>query len=274
MPTGMALRARVTAAAVALLLVAATPVLGQDASAPVSPASPTSGTEPWGQVPFEAGLRDPYGASHIAAVASGPRGIVAVGGSPTGSAAWYSADGLSWERATPPRSWTRTGQFGWYPSLEDIVATDEGFVIVGTEHDGPKRSYRNIGSVWTSEDGRTWRRSARGVGPYLRHITEHDGSLYAISGRVHGRIEGAVWASDDAVIWERVHTATEDAGMEIIASDGETIVAGSLRGMTYSADDGRTWHEAPVEVGGADAWLEDATAFDGGFIAVGARNDD
>jgi hypothetical protein len=128
-------------------------------------ASSQDAAPTWGQVPFEAGLRDRYGASHIEAVAAGPLGLVAIGSSPVGAAAWHSVDGLSWNRAIAPRSWTRTGQFGWFPTLEDVVATDDGFVAVGIEHDGPKRSYRSIGSVWTSADGLIWRRSARGVGP-------------------------------------------------------------------------------------------------------------
>ena len=273
MPTGMTRMARVAAIAGALMLVSVTSVLGQDASPPASPASPVPEAEPWGQVPFEAGLRDPDGASRITAVAAGPRGIVAIGAGATGAAAWYSADGLTWERATAPRSWSsvRTRRA---PALEDVVATADGFIVVGTERDGPKRTYGNTGSVWASEDGLTWRRTARGVGPYLNHVVEHDGRLYAVSGPVAGRVEGAVWASDDATDWERVYTDPDDAGMEVIASDGETLVAGSLRGMTYSTDDGRTWNDATVEVGGAGAWLEDATAFGGGFLAVGARDDD
>ncbi|MFV2062341.1 MAG: hypothetical protein ACC726_02365 [Chloroflexota bacterium] len=222
-------------------------------------------------MPFEAGLRDPYGASHITAVAAGPKGIVAIGLSPTGAAAWHSVDGLSWTRAIPPRSWTKTGQFGWYPTLADVVAMDAGFVAVGIEHDGPRRTYRNTGSVWTSEDGRIWRRSARGVGPYLRKVIEQDGRLYAISGEVSGRLQSAIWASDDAIDWERVYVSPEDTSVAVIASDDAVIVAGDGQTMVYSLD-GRTWHDAPIEHHPDEYWLEDATAFDGGFIAVGARS--
>ena len=274
MPTGMTRMARVASVAIVLVLLGVTSVLGQDASPPASPVSPTPGAESWGQVPFEAGLRDPYGASRITAVAAGPRGIVAVGTSPTGAAAWHSVDGLSWQRAIPPRSWTSTGQFDRYPSLEDVVATDEGFVVVGTERDGPRRNYGNVGSVWASEDGLIWRRSARGVGPYLRHVIEHDGRLYALGGRVADRIAAAVWASDDGTEWEQVFTAPDDGDIEVIVSDGQTIVAGSVEGMAWSTD-GRTWEEAPIEQAGRfDIWLEEATAYAGGFLAVGSRDGD
>lgn len=140
---------------------------------------------------------------------------------------------------------------------------------MGTERDGPRRDHGNIGSVWTSEDGLVWRRSARGVGPYLQHVIEHEGHLYAVGGSVANRDQGGIWASDDATAWEQVHAAP----VSVIASDGETIVAGTEDAMSWSTD-GRAWMSAPIEAGGADAWLEDATAFDDGFLAVGARDDD
>ncbi len=154
-----------------------------------------------------------------------------------------------------------------------MVATDSGFVAVGTERDGPKRFHGNIGSVWTSEDGQIWRRAASGVGPYLKHIVEHDGRLFAVSGGVHQVTAGAVWASDDAVDWEQVYVAPDDGDIAAIASDGVTLVAGSVEAMAFSSD-GESWLDAPIEqVGICHCWLEDATAFDGGFLAVGAHSD-
>ena len=231
MPTGMALMARVATAAGALLLLAASPVLGQDASPPASPVSPTPGVEAWGEVPFEAGLRDPYGASRMTAVSAGPRGIVAIGTSPTGAAAWHSVDGLTWQRAIPPRSWTSRGPDDRYPSLEDVVATDGGFVVVGTERDGPKAQLRQH-RVGLDLGGRAHLapfRSRRGPVSQARHRARWSPLRSGRSGRTRSR--GAVWASDDAIEWEQVFTAPDGGDVEVIVSDGQTIVAGSVDDM-------------------------------------------
>ncbi len=247
--------------------------------ASVVPAQTVFGAEPelegWGRVPFAAGLRDPDGASWIESIAAGPHGLVAVGQSPTGSAAWFSVDGLAWRRAVPPRSWNTHGQFGWFPTLRDVVATDDGFVVVGIEHDGPTRNGGNTGSVWTSPDGLIWRRSARDVGPYLTDVIEHQGALYAVSGGVHKKASPAIWRSVEGQQWEQVYTAPEDAGIEVIASDGTVIVAGDSFTM-LSSTDGQTWEPAaidPIRRGGDDD-VYDAAAFEDGFVMVGQRERD
>jgi hypothetical protein len=257
-------------AVIALVLMLTTDATFAQGESPTTdpPADEPTASE-WGRVPFEAGLRDPDGASWIESIAAGPRGIVAVGRAPIGAAAWFSVDGLTWQRAVPPRSWTTRGQHGWFPTLRDVVATDDGFVVVGIEHDGP---ISTTGSVWTSPDGLIWRRSARGVGPYLTDVIEHQGDLYAVSGGVHKQTTPAIWRSDDGRKWQRVYTSPEGSGIEVIASDDDVIVAGDGFTMLVS-EDGQTWEPAsidPIRRGGDDD-LYDATAFDGGFVAVGQR---
>jgi hypothetical protein len=86
-------------------------------------------------------------------VAASPSGAVVVvgradeygngGTNPTDAAAWYSADGRTWQRATPP-AFNRPGR----QELDRVAATDQGFVAVGS--DGGDLA------VWTSRDGASW----------------------------------------------------------------------------------------------------------------------
>ena len=102
----------------------------------------TTGRAEWKQT---ASLPD---ADHAAIwrAAAGPRGWVAI--SPRDSA-WFSADGVTWERAA-------TG-----PDVSSVViGVDAGFVATGSvgslgdETCGDQRDYH--GQTWTSTDGRTW----------------------------------------------------------------------------------------------------------------------
>ena len=95
-------------------------------------------------------------------VASRPDAIVAIGyavdGAPTVDAGgifrpavWVSRDGRTWERV--PHSAIFDGA-----RFSDVAATDKGFVIVGADYKAPALQGKPRGAIWTSGDGRAWRR--------------------------------------------------------------------------------------------------------------------
>jgi hypothetical protein len=91
----------------------------------------------------------------VSRAAGGPQGWVALGvrGSGSTPVAWYSADGVTWERAV-------TG-----PDVStSVIGVDAGFIATGSvgslndETCGDQRDFH--GHTWTSADGRTWQRMA------------------------------------------------------------------------------------------------------------------
>ncbi|MFQ5427238.1 MAG: hypothetical protein ACE5EV_09165, partial [Gaiellales bacterium] len=204
----------------------------------------------------------------ISAVSAGPKGIVAVGTAPTGAAAWYSVDGLSWRRAVAPSSWRYRNCEGLRPVLHDVVATTEEFVAVGTEC-APKRR-RGIGAaVWTSTDGLLWTRAARGFDRVLWSVTEHDGRLYATAG-------SAIWVSGDARDWQPVFETDASLSLDMITSVGRRVFAAGggwsrergHRAVILVSSDGRDW--APAEIqGDRFGSIAGIAAFEGGYVAVG-----
>ena len=239
-----------------------------------SPAFAADGAEPtgqhgrWGQVPFEAGLRDEIGGSSISAVAAGTTTVVAVGAAPTGAAAWTSLDGLSWRRAIAPASWSYGACKGLWPILYDVVATQDGFVAVGSSCvPGSRRDIEGV--VWTSTDGRTWKRAARGVDRVLWSVTEHAGRLYA-SG------VAAIWASDDGRDWEPVFESDTSLSLGVISSIGPVLFAGGSgwtreeghRAVILVSSDGADWSHAEID---ADSFgsIADVAAVADGYVAVG-----
>jgi len=222
----------------------------------------------WARVPFEAGLRDPYGGGWANAVAAGPRRVVIVGQVATGAAAWFSGDGLSWQRATGPAAWRDA-------SLSDVAVVGDGFLAVGGSS-GPDGD--TGGQAWASTDGETWRpvssvpRASGGFG----RLAVVDGTLFA-TGRDPGRV--AVWSSaDGGASWRERRVADAEADLLALGAgpDGGVIAAGAFfkaatgwhAGAFRSLDGGVTWTEADVggAIGGA---IADIVATREGLVAVG-----
>jgi Kelch motif len=121
---------------------------------------------------------------------------------------WSSTDGVSWERATE--------HAGWSPRLAAGAVVFKGrmWILGGTEnyYFGDEKSLKN--DVWSSADGKEWRRETAHApwSPRAYHAAVvHDGKLWVIGGGnyVPGyHALNDVWCSSDGVNWER---ATEHA---------------------------------------------------------------
>ena len=270
-------------ASVLLALVLAGPTVQVSAAAPAqpsrspaapstspaaSPSSQASAIAAWGRVPFSDGLRDPYGGAAITAVAAGPEGLVAVGYSATGAAAWRSTEGLRWERVSGPSSW-----FG--ATLNDVATTPTGFVAVGRTGRG--------GTAWASPDGLTWRRTASDLGIELRRVVAAGGRLHAI-GPLPDRADGAprsvIWSSDDGRTWSNDQEVNAVDLTAIAAGPAGVVVAGqgSIDGggsgaVVLTSRDGTTWQPAAFQPA-AGQFVHDIVPFGAGWLAVGGQGDE
>ena len=253
------------------MLVSGTGLAASPISSPSTIATPTllpATSSAWGRVPFEAGLRDPFGSSSMVAVTSGPSGIVAVGSAPTGAAAWRSVDGLTWQRALQPPSWDRAG-------LRDVTATATGYIAVGDVDVTHGGRYRTAGAAWTSEDGLQWRRVAQGLGSAITRVTTSSTGLVAV---VKGTKAGEeVIASTNGVDWRTIRPGTGHLDMPALLADGSILMAGGSdfdpqagwhAAITVSRDEGATWQDAAF-AGDPTGSIGDIVPFGGGYVAVG-----
>jgi hypothetical protein len=157
-----------------------------------------------------------------------------------GEAIWTSADGMTWLRQEAP------GHF-----VTDVIATDDGFLLVGQDRAGDE--YRP--AAWYSSDGITW--SAAGV---EAGNTGSDGFLLAVTRIEEGYLalgpgSGAmVWFSPDGYTWTFRGGYTENDGYaydrpnDLAAIDGHVVAVGERwphtgqgAALWESADEGLSW---------------------------------
>jgi hypothetical protein len=125
-------------------------------------------------------------------------------GHSAGSEVWSSADGVRWERAT--------GRAGWGPRLAAGAVVFRGriWVLGGTEdyYFGDAKSLKN--DVWSSADGKEWRRETAAApwSPRAYHAAVvHDGKMWVLGGGNYVpeyQARNDVWCSPDGVHWEQV----------------------------------------------------------------------
>jgi hypothetical protein len=117
---------------------------------------------------------------------------------------WSSSDGLTWEQATAAA--------GWSPRLAAGAVAFKGrlWVLGGTEnyYFGDDSSKKN--DVWSSADGKNWRRELAFApwSPRAYHAAVvHDAKLWVLGGgdyvpRYEARND--VWCSSDGIHWEQI----------------------------------------------------------------------
>ncbi len=215
-------------------------------------------------------------------VAAGSDAIVAIGyaidgamtleqGGTFGPAVWVSTDGRTWHR-TPDGGVFEGARFS------DVVATADGYVIVGALYDAQYKGQPR-GAIWTSDDGRAWRRVPDGsvfdIGGY--QVTGEDpgsgGPQRAIAARDMILSVGAVcndegldcvaafWSSPDGSSWDRMTLDEPNVvALDVVATaDGFVAVgtAGNTAGCgvglpctaaVLTSSDGRTWQRTQVDV--------------------------
>jgi hypothetical protein len=225
-------------------------------------------------------------------IATGPAGVVAIGGISDHPASWFSSDGLTWIASRDALPLPSVGT----DSLEitDVVASADGWLAVGRRDPAcnldcgttPSRAY-----VWTSSDGLHWTRipdqnALKGGG--MAAVTRADQGFVAAG---VASAHAAIWVSPDGLAWSRVpdarmfHSpASPDGSLPVdatgvAANDGVMVVVGQALGQDASevrawwSTDGLTWANAEIErAKGGQVFSVAATPF--GFLAVGPSGAD
>ena len=205
----------------------------------------------------------------IVDVAAGPEGFVAVGFTRDGGAkpvvaipdgaAWWSADGTTWERTMLDA--------GARPSV--VFRAPDRWLIGGVIY----RDSGPIGAIWTSSDGRNWTlledAATFDVGGYVDTMEDPgSGQIGSIAWNGATLVAGgqvcadaglpcvaAAWTSADGATWERVSPLPAAGGMGNVVSANGTFVAIAQRctgntcvALVFRSEDGRTWSEVPMDL--------------------------
>lgn len=170
-----------------------------------------------------------------------------IGGTPSNGGdgeAWYSGDGITWDRVSSPSMMPRR------VSASSAVFRDALWVIGG----GSPGTLEPHNDIWYSGDGRTWyeMQHAAEFSPRSGHSTVvFDNRLWVIGGisqRTKERYND-VWYSDNGIAWRQ---ATAAAGFfprsdhaSFVYRDKLWVIGGwdSTGGITdvWNSDDGITW---------------------------------
>jgi hypothetical protein len=218
----------------------------------------------WSRLPDPDVFR-PHGADCLVTVRDVERtaaGLVAVGADEcteqaqsVTARAWTSGDGLAWQRASVDGAGDR--------SMAEIVATSGGLVALGDPHalvEG-EGDYREGGTVlWTSTDGRAWRRvpdaDAPKPGIVIRRVVAFRGAYYGLMNESdaigHIALEARVglWTSPDALHWRQVAggplaTSLQPIDERLVAV-GPQEEAAATRPLAWASADGLAWSKSSL----------------------------
>jgi hypothetical protein len=154
--------------------------------------------------------------------------------------------------------------------MRDVVATDDGFVAIGSQTDAAL--------VWTSTDGSDWRLSGfpDPEGQSLDAIAVN-GMTSVVVGAGPGGV--AVWSRRGAGDWQAGQIAGKPGTATAVIADGDGFLAagfigpqfGPARAAFWRSTDGQTWDRVPDAPAFADARVQALGATSAGFVAVGHR---
>jgi hypothetical protein len=206
-------------------------------------------------------------ASSIRAVTAGQGGLVAVGDGASGDPlVWFSPDGMQWSRSVLPNG----------KRVFDVVATDTGYVAVGSAERIQGEYILADGAVWTSPDGITWNQIAEDPATFadawLTAITETDQGLVVV-GVLAPDTGFGVWTSPDGITWtKRVVDASFPGPMGLLdVTEGTPgVLTADVSGGLWLSPDGVTWQD----VGDPDFRVRSLAPRGDGFVAVGQSCDD
>lgn len=199
-------------------------------------------------------------AVNVGRLASGPSGLLIVGNRMTGAAVWTSSDATRFDihEGVPELASDARGET-W---AADAVATPGGWLVVGGLV-GAGRTDRDP-LVWTSPDGRSWRRvgvPATTEYDELQRVTLSGDTPVAVG--PYGRAFGAWRAAAGGWVAAGRFGVPAATGVPLVRSlapvDGGAVVAavsdGTRHGLWTSVDQGDGWRPvvAPAEMpAGAD----------------------
>lgn len=198
----------------------------------------------WEVHPIIAGV-PPHSVTEISAVAAGPRGLIAAGGTCCrleAPAIWWSADGRAWEMATVA-GLVRGAYF------RSVASGGHGFAAIG--------GVGERGAIWTSADGRTWDavdpEAAGLVRGNLSSVVATDGGFVVVGQDDPGveNADAAIWASAGLDGWRRL--AIDDPALAGLDEAGFASIAPFAGGLFATGGTGTTKERKQCEqlLGGA-----------------------
>ena len=215
---------------------------------------------------------DRPGIQALTGVAHGSAGWLAVGGGTTGHpAVLISAFGATWSSVDREPAFTARGLV-----TAQTAASRTGYVIVGYR---ASRRGRTVAAAWWSAGLAGWHRSAvpAGARTSMLAVTASAGGFVA-AGSSGAR--PAIWITADGRTWAETSlplpAGATSAVLGHVAASGRAVAAigvartaaGRVPFAAWSADGGRSWHEAglPVPVAATEVT---ALASAGRFVATG-----
>jgi Tol biopolymer transport system component len=196
----------------------------------------------------------------ISAVAPGGPGLVAVG---SWMGAWYSSDGMTWERASvppvPPEVYP--GDDGKTPQIYLTDVADQGGRLVATGW-AMLNDNSEVIVVWTSRDGRSWtdvptKADVFPPGSSISEITAGPEGFVAVGHLADGQEStAAIWSSPDGRDWRLHRPGPEGLQLSSVAAgDGGYVAVGatmecntdcaSREAVVMTSVDGETWVRVP-----------------------------
>jgi hypothetical protein len=163
---------------------------------------------------------------------------------PTDAAAFVSADGATWTRATGDQSFKQA-------SMGTTATLGSGFVALGNGQTSM--------IAWDSADGKTWAQApaSEALKSGQASDTTTLANMYVVVGRDGS--EAVSWTSSDGKSWTRSATsaATDNTAMNKVTAAGSNLIAvghdSSGTGVLWSSADGLTWtRESSLPGGAAD----------------------
>ncbi|CAN5184483.1 hypothetical protein BH24ACT1_BH24ACT1_05900 [soil metagenome] len=212
------------------------------------------------------------GEQRLLDIATGPRGLVAVGTDGASAAAWTSPDGFTWTRVPHDES-VFGGPGDQLAEAVTALPDSRGWLAVGAGGQGD-------GAVWISPDGTTWARiAADGLGgpgdQDLLDVVARPGGLVA-AGTDGG--SAAAWTSPDGTAWSRSDLGPGQA-MALAGGGAGLVAVGSTVGegldaVSWQSIDGTTWErmEGDDLAGPLNQELAGVTVGDDILVAVGATD--
>ena len=230
----------------------------------------------------------------VADVVPDGRGFVAVGmeqqtdASSADAAAWFSPDGRTWTRATVTDGAGRT--------MDQVVATDHGFVAFGEAEYSFHAGFGGGTAIWTSPDGRTWtlehdkRTPPRGTA--LRRIVADGPGFLASASFEYSEgytkpvppVTAGIWRSTDAIHWSPIPGSPLGVREVIRTSSGSVAIG--LKGdgdaahpVSWRSADGGSWTSVEFPPpdgpsGGTAIYPQRLVGGAAGLLALGERADD